>query len=154
MPVERILSAMSSKLKKMAVLVTGAIMFTGALPQCDLTVKVENLRSTDGKIQLCITRHKEYFPDCEKDSNARFVTVSASAKVATFSGLGNGDYALAVFHDENGNANLDTFAGIPKEGIGFSRNPNFTFGPPKFSKATFTTQSGRNVQNVKMKYFL
>ena len=51
--------------------------------------------------------------------------------------LPRGDYALAVIHDENGNARLDTIAGIPREGFGFSRNPPIRFGPPRFAAARF-----------------
>ena len=146
---------MISGLKKCAAVAIAATMLSGAVPQnCDLTVHVEKMRSAKGKLQLCLTQEKKFFPDCDKDPHARFMTVEAGAKAAKFKGLEQGDYALAVFHDENGNDNLDTFAGIPKEGIGFSRNPAFTFGPPKFSKAIFTAKAGGNVQNVKMKYFL
>ena len=146
---------MIAGLKKCTAIAVATVILTGAAPQkCDLTVNVEQMRSAKGKLQLCLTQKKQYFPDCDKDPNAHFVSVTASAKTAKFEGLAQGDYALAVFHDENANDNLDTFAGIPKEGIGFSRNPSFTFGPPKFSKAIFTTQVGGNVQNVKMKYFL
>jgi uncharacterized protein (DUF2141 family) len=53
-----------------------------------------------------------------------------------------------------GNAKLDTFAGIPKEGIGFSRNPRLTFGPPSFASSGFAVESVPVSQMVRMKYFL
>jgi uncharacterized protein (DUF2141 family) len=49
-----------------------------------------------------------------------------------------GKYAIASYHDENGNGKLDTNAlGIPEEGYGFSNDARGTFGPPKFSEAAF-----------------
>jgi uncharacterized protein (DUF2141 family) len=73
-------------------------------------------------------------------------------------GLSPGEYAIAVIHDENANAKLDTFAGIPKEGIGFSRNPRFTFGPPRFAAARFSvggeTAGDAQRQQVRVRYFL
>ena len=60
---------------------------------------------------------------------------AANAGGVRIAGLGRGDYAVSVIHDENNNAKLDTFAGIPREGFGFSRNPAIRFGPPKFSAA-------------------
>ena len=45
--------------------------------------------------------------------------------------LPEGNYAIAAFHDENGNKKLDrNFAGLPKEKYGFSNNVRGTFSPP------------------------
>jgi uncharacterized protein (DUF2141 family) len=47
-----------------------------------------------------------------------------------------GLYAIASYHDENGNGKLDTSAlGIPEEGYGFSNDARGLFSPPKFSEA-------------------
>jgi uncharacterized protein (DUF2141 family) len=59
-----------------------------------------------------------------------------------------------VIHDENNNHKLDTFAGIPREGFGFSRNPSVTFGPPRFAAARFTLSSDADRQQVRMRYLL
>jgi uncharacterized protein (DUF2141 family) len=40
--------------------------------------------------------------------------------------------AVAVFHDENQNMELDATLGIPREGFGFSRNPSLLSGKPRF----------------------
>jgi len=71
-----------------------------------------------------------------------------------FENLPSGGYAIAILHDENANDRLDRFAGIPREGIGFSRNPRFSFGPPAFSAARFILGNDRDVQNIRMRYFL
>jgi outer membrane protein len=48
-----------------------------------------------------------------------------------------GEYALVVFHDENGNSRLDkNFIGIPKEPMGFS-NSYQPKGPPTYLRARF-----------------
>ena len=57
-------------------------------------------------------------------------------------------------HDENSNAKLDTFAGIPKEGFGFSRNPPIRFGAPRFAAARFTMSGGAETQQIRMRYIL
>ena len=64
------------------------------------------------------------------------------------------DYAVAVIHDENGNAKLDTFAGIPKEGFGFSRNPAIGFGPPRFAAARFTLDGDGGAERIRLRYIL
>ena len=62
----------------------------------------------------------------------------------------DGDYAIAIFHDANGNKNLDTnILGIPKEQIAFSKGKMKMFGPPKFEECVFTLNS-----NMEMKISL
>ena len=51
--------------------------------------------------------------------------------------LPSGKFAISVFHDINGDEELNTnFVGIPKEPYGFSKARG-TFGPPSFEKASF-----------------
>ena len=70
-----------------------------------------------------------------------------------FAGLPSGDYAIALFHDENANGRLDRVAGIPTEGVGFSNNPQLLFGPPRFVQSRFAVTSGA-VDELVVKYFL
>lgn len=126
----------------------------GAAPMSDVDITVDHLRSTKGLLQLCLTAHERSFPDCNDDPAARKLTVRAKDGVARFASLPAGQYAVAIVHDENGNNKLDTFAGIPKEGIGFSRNPSFSFGPPSFDRVLFVAQGAGTSQRVKIKYYL
>ncbi|MEO1252715.1 MAG: DUF2141 domain-containing protein [Pseudomonadota bacterium] len=49
-----------------------------------------------------------------------------------------GDYAIAVYHDENANKTFDKGAfGLPAEPWGISNNPRVRFGPPHVSEALF-----------------
>jgi glycosyltransferase involved in cell wall biosynthesis len=53
-----------------------------------------------------------------------------------FNGLPAGTYAVAVFHAEHNEAQMETgLFGKPKQGYGFSRNPSSAFGPPSFASA-------------------
>jgi outer membrane protein len=55
--------------------------------------------------------------------------------------LASGEYALVVYHDENGNGRLDkNFIGIPSEPIGFS-NRYWPQGPPAFINAAFKLEA-------------
>ena len=65
-----------------------------------------------------------------------------------------GSYAIALFHDENGNGRVDTRFGIPTEGVGFSNNPRLWFGPPSFAAARFAVTDQPRAETVKMRYFL
>jgi uncharacterized protein (DUF2141 family) len=53
-----------------------------------------------------------------------------------------GDYAVAIFHDENGNGKMDkNLLGIPVEAYGFSNNQRVTFGPPQWEAVKFAVRS-------------
>lgn len=126
----------------------------GLSPAARLDVGVEALRSHKGMLLVCLTRDPAHFPDCSHDPAARTATVPAGSGALSFPGLPSGDYALALVHDENGNGRLDTFAGIPREGVGFSRNPRLLFGPPRFAAARFRIDTPGRSEDVRMRYFL
>lgn len=123
----------------------------------NLLVDVEALRSSKGNLMICLTRLPDHFPDCKGDPDRRHYTVSvaqAQSGGIHIADLPPGGYALALIHDENANKKLDTFAGIPREGVAFSRNPPIRFGAPTFNSARFTIAGAPVEQDVKMKYFL
>lgn len=133
-----------------AVLVMATL--AGAAPIARLDVAVDHLRSGKGLLRVCLTADPTNFPACVDDANAVTRSVPAGARRVAFDGLPHGGYALAVIHDENSNAKLDTLAGIPREGFGFSRNPAVTFGPPRFAAARFVIADDAEMQQVKMRY--
>jgi uncharacterized protein (DUF2141 family) len=83
------------------------------------------------------------------------VSVLASqAKTLVFRHVPEGRYAVSIVHDQNGNGKLDTFAGIPREGFGFSRNPPIRFGPPRFGDAQFSFGPDASAQVIRLRYLL
>lgn len=132
-----------------------APLLIGAAPAGQLDVALLSLRNAKGDVRLCLTRNPAFFPDCAGDPRAWRLSAPADAIGRLgFSGLPSGGYALSVIHDENGNARLDTFARIPREGFGFSRNPAIRFGPPRFDQARFAVAGGAASQSVRMRYLL
>ncbi len=130
-------------------------LLLGAAPPVGLEVVAEGLRSTQGVLRLCLVQASRDFPDCSASATARRLTVAAdTAGAIRFADLPPGDYALALVHDENGNGRLDRMMGIPREGIGFSRNPALRFGPPPFVAARFHFDGQTGREAVRVKYFL
>lgn len=127
---------------------------TGAVATADLAVEITNLRSQKGVVRICLTADPGNFPGCIDDADAVTRSVPATQDKFRFEGLPQGDYAVAVIHDENSNKKLDTFVGIPREGFGFSRNPPIRFGPPRFAAARFTVSGDADRQQVRMRYLL
>ena len=130
------------------------LSLSGAVATGEVSVDVSNLRSHKGMVRVCLTADPDNFPACIDDADAITRSIPASAAGTRFEGLPRGDYAVAVIHDENNNKKLDTFAGIPREGFGFSRNPPITFGPPRFAAARFTLGSDADRQQIRMRYLL
>lgn len=135
--------------------VAWATSLAAATQEIPLRVEIDRLRNEKGVVHACLTRDQTHFPDCKGDPRALRVTVPASeASVINFRLSTLGDYALSVIHDENENGKLDTFAKIPREGFGFSRNPPIGFGPPKFGHVSFALAPGANLQAVRIRYLL
>ena len=76
------------------------------------------------------------FPDQKGAVAAQWRNARSGAQEFVFTGLPPGRYAIAIYHDENGNGVMDkNFIGIPSEGFGFSRNARGFAGPPSFNAA-------------------
>lgn len=103
-------------------------------------------------LRVCLTADPANFPACVDDTRAVTRSVPASVRDIRFDGLARGAYAAAVIHDENSNRKLDTIAGIPREGYGFSRDAPVRFGPPRFAAARFEIANDANVQQIRMRY--
>jgi uncharacterized protein (DUF2141 family) len=137
-----------------ALLALAASTLIGAAPVARLDVGFESLRSEKGMLRVCLTADPDNFPTCVDDHDATRRSIPANSGTLRFDGLPRGNYAVAVIHDENGNKKLDTFAGIPREGFGFSRNPPIRFGPPRFAAARFAIDGDAERQQIKMRYML
>src|SRR5579862_3240653 len=87
----------------------------------DLTVTVDHVRSDRGAILAALYDSEASFMK-QPLARATFKVKAAAGEVSyVFHDLPAGKYALAVFHDENENGQLDkNFVGIPREGYGFS----------------------------------
>lgn len=64
-----------------------------------------------------------------------------------------GIYALAIYHDENGNQSFDRNAiGLPAEGYGFSNNPATLVGLPSFRSVRLAIPRSGMTTRIQMKY--
>ena len=97
-------------------------------------VEVANIANKNGKIVIGLyNKDDNTFADVSKFYKSVTLDVYGTKVAYKFKDIPNGAYAIAVFHDENGNGKLDkNFLGIPKEGYGFSNNIR-----PKLRGATF-----------------
>ena len=113
----------------------------------DLTLKIKNFDNRSGFIHIAIYNEEEKFPK----KNGKLVGFKEeTSKIITnnyeINNLEEDTYAVAIFHDENGNGKFDSFFGIPKEKYGFSNNPLTFLSAPKFEQSCFTL--GKNEKRV------
>jgi uncharacterized protein (DUF2141 family) len=116
-----------------------AIGITSVLAHAaDLTITVKGVRSADGAVFLAVYDSDTSFMKVPQAKTTRRMNASKGDLKVVIHDLPAGKYAIAGYHDENGNGKLDTNAlGIPEEGYGFSNDARGMFGPPKFSEAVF-----------------
>lgn len=132
------------------------MMGIAASDTANVELTITGLRSTKGLVHLCMTANPALLNKCDKDPNARKLSLAATkATKIELTGLAPGTYAVALLHDENSNSKMDTMLGMPREGFGFSRNPAIRLGPPKFVDASFKVEAGVTTQQaIKFKYML
>ena len=120
----------------------------------DLTVEVSNFKSANGQMGIALYGTADGFPTDDKKALRRnFAPIAGTKSTFTFHDLPYGTYAVAVFHDENNDRNLNTnFLGIPKEGVAISNNAKGFMGPPHFSDAKFQFSQNQQVIAVKLVY--
>jgi len=118
----------------------GGAFAGGQASATTLDVRLEGVRSGQGRVTLCLWDAPETFPDCRKSRPLRSVTRAASPGSLTvrFADLAPGTYAVSVLHDENGNGAMDTgWLGIPREGGAASRITRVIYRAPRYSEASF-----------------
>lgn len=103
----------------------------------DLKVVIEDIEESKGIIYVSLHDNEEGFPsDNKKAVRTKQIKDFSSKAIFTFDDLQKGEYAISIFQDLNGNAELDTnFIGIPKEPVGASNMSSL--GRPNFSKCKF-----------------
>ena len=116
------------------------------MAQFNLTVTVENVTSNDGKISVAVYNSSEGFLKFDKVFKAGSEPSKKGSTEVVLKDLPEGTYAVAAFHDQNANGELDTnMLGIPKEPLGFSKGKMKTFGPPSFAECSFNLSSDQAI---------
>ena len=117
------------------------------IAQHDISLQINNVKTSNGTINVAVYDESEGFLKLDKVYKADSVMAHKGKTELHITGLPEGEYALAIFHDENGNNKLDTnWLGIPKEDIGFSYARMKTFGPPQFKECAFTLSNNQKIE--------
>lgn len=96
---------------------------------------VTGVRNARGEVLVAVCPEPQFLQEtCEHMGRAPASVGDVTVRIAD---VPPGVWAAQAFHDENGDGKIDTTLGIPTEGLGFSNDVRFLFGPPKFGAAAF-----------------
>ncbi len=127
---------------------------TGRESQVRLNVVVENVQSDEGLIAVSLYA----------DDSSKFLAKRGSlyvGRVPARKGTTTvciylpttGVYALAVYHDADGDRGFDrTGIGLPAEGFGFSNNPRVFLGMPNWSSVRLAVPKTNLKTTIRLRY--
>jgi uncharacterized protein (DUF2141 family) len=118
---------------------------------CTLTVRVIGARNSDGNIRVVLRRDENTVVEAKQaEIDAKTLTAQA-----VFTNVPEGEYGVAVIHDENKNGKLDmNEMGIPVEGYGHSNNPAKRPGPPNFDETKFKLNNPGTSIEIRLNYWM
>lgn len=129
--------------------VIGSLSMIALLSQsvnaADLTIDISDVEKGKGHVLVSLFSGEEGY------NNGSYVMATKvkaenEKESVVFKDLADGEYAIKMFQDENGNNALDSnMMGIPKEGYGFSNNVGM-FGAPKFEEAKFIVKDNTIIE--------
>ena len=137
------------KTASLAALLTASVLASApALAQtASVAITVEDVRE-GGMVDIAL-----YDSEASWDASAPIASERAEIQNGVaqfvFENLEAGDYAVRLYHDENGDDDFNmNFMGIPTEGYGFSNNPFPRFRGARFDEAVFTVADGESVSQA------
>lgn len=134
-----------------ALSVATALLFSAAGAAADLEVILKGIHSTDGQALVALHQHRpgHAFPDEAGVVANEARPADTGEVVVLFPDLPPGQYAVAAFHDANGDGELNAnFIGMPQEGYGFSNDARGRMGPPKFAAAAVSIGPADEPQRI------
>src|SRR5262249_11247105 len=123
---------------------------TGASAQ---SVTVAGVRNDNGSVRCWLYSSAHGSREPGRETRGVAAPIKNGQATCVFSVIPAGTYAVAVFHAERNETQMETgLFGKPKQGYGFSNNPSSTFGPPSFASAAFAYKGGALSLPVQLSY--
>ena len=131
----------------------GAATAASAQSHARLSVSVEGVRNDSGSVRCGLYSSANGFREPGREMRGAVAPIKDGHATCVFSGVPAGTYAVAVFHAEHNETQMETgLFGKPKQGYGFSNNPSSMFGAPSFDSAAFTYSGGALHVPVRLSY--
>ena len=114
-----------------------------AAAAADLEIVLRGLKSAEGEARIAV--HKRVADVAFPQGGVVAATIRPAREGeirVVFTDLAPGEYAVAAFHDADGDGKLArNIVGMPTEGFGFSNGATGFMGPPSFDKAAVAVGS-------------
>ena len=120
----------------------------------EIIVDINNLKNYSGLARVCLYSSNDGFPmKSEKAFKTIVINLEKDGARARFVDIPYGEYAAAVFHDENKNGKMDlNWMMLPEEGFGASNVMKKRFMPPGFKDAKFVLDSEETELKIRVHY--
>ncbi|MGP1387529.1 MAG: DUF2141 domain-containing protein [Thainema sp.] len=126
------------------------------LTSSQLNIAVNGLRSAEGQVCVKLFSGSSGFPNDDNSAVQRqciAIGESETPMTVTFTDVQPGSYAIAAYHDSNGDEQLNRGAfGMPTEGYAFSNDAVAETGPAAFEDAVFLIAGPNTAIQIEMKY--
>lgn len=134
-------------MKKLLLTIIALILFAGVQINAQtLTVNVTGVKETKGQIYIAVFDSSSFL---QKGVAGKIVAVDSKSMKVDFDALPDGEYAIALFHDVNGNGIFDMkmagLKGVPAERYGFSNNAIPIMSPPSFETCKFELKGNKTI---------
>ncbi len=129
-----------------------ALLATVPVQAATLEIAVGNVRGGRGNVLVSVCTTRSFLADhCEFNGMTK---ARPGEVLVAIPAVPPGTYAVQAFLDEDGDGKIRrNWLGIPQEGIGFSNDAPFRFGPPSFGDAAFTLGPGGGRIRLNLRYF-
>ncbi|MEL7231123.1 MAG: DUF2141 domain-containing protein [Pseudomonadota bacterium] len=136
-----------TKIKTLSAALIAATLIAPVASAGTLTVTLEDIKKTKGTVQMGIFDENGY--ETGEAVNGANVTIDEATETVTIEGLAPGFYGIKMFHDVNGDGEMNTNPfGMPTEPYAFSNNAKGRFGPAKWDAAKFEVTADGAVQTI------
>lgn len=133
------------------VLATATALTAAQTGEAELTVSVTGIQQAGGQLVVGLYASGEDW-DSGNAAAGQYVPVEGDGVSFTFADLPAGTYGIKLYHDVDGDGDMDTnLMGIPTEPFGFSNNARGRFGPASWDDAVFTIEPGSNAHALDLR---
>ena len=125
-----------------------------AQQKCKIAITVTGIEKISGNLVISLYNNPASFPKENKEFMTMTIPVNSRHVRAIFT-VPCGTYAIALYHDENGNGKCDmNFMGVPVEPFAFSNNVKPRIHAPSFDQCKFTTNAETKIRIRLLRYGL
>jgi uncharacterized protein (DUF2141 family) len=129
------------------------LLAAGGAMAANVTVTVDQIHSTGGKVYVTLWGSKDTWLDDQKSLQNIGLPAAVGSVIFVLHDVVPGRYAIATFHDENGNGEMDfNFIGYPLEGYAFSQDTRPFLSAPTFESCAFDVGIDDTALTIHMVY--